>query len=248
MSARVNASWPECLVAIRTTDPRHVSVPRVDRVPDQSCPRSATALPCPTNPLSRWNGGAGTLRTRADSRPLQAIACKWDLSAQLFRARLPPERMPGICPALCCRVRRIGTIDEEDWCQRRLARSCSSPRVGLRPSAHSRFRGFRARARSMAISYAPSRRLAPSIRSASQPDTLRFAWSARTRSHSAVSSGSVTVTVFMSLEQDGTNFVSSRSRVTKAAPLGPPGPGAEDRCEEGRRARPRDSSPGVGVD
>ena len=135
MSARVNASW--------------AGVPRADRVPDQSCPRSATALPCPTNPLSRWNGGAPALRMRADSRPLQAIGCKWDLSDQLFRARLPPERMPRICPALCCRVQRIGTIDEEVWCQRRLARSCSSPRVGLRPSAHSRFRGFRARARSM---------------------------------------------------------------------------------------------------
>lgn len=105
MSARVNASW--------------AGVPRADRVPDQSCPRSATALPCPTNPLSRRNGGAPALRTRADSRPLPAIGCKWDLSDQLFRARLPPERMPRICPALCCRVQRIGTIDEEVWCQRR---------------------------------------------------------------------------------------------------------------------------------
>lgn len=108
---------PECLVAIRTSDCRHVGAPRV---PDQSWPRSATALPCPTNSLSRRNGGAVALRTRADSRPLQSIGCKWDLSAQPSRARLPQERIPGICPALFCRVRRIGTVDEEvgvseDW-------------------------------------------------------------------------------------------------------------------------------------
>lgn len=246
MSARVNASWagvPGCHSDNRPS-PCQCAPCGPGAGPVLPAVRDGPPLPNePAESPERWS------RDFENASGFQAAAGnRVQMGPEFFRARLPPERMPGICPALCCRVRRIGTIDEEDWCQRRLARSCSSPRVGLRPSAHSRFRGFRARARSMAISYAPSRRLAPAIRSASQPDTLRFAWSARTRSHGAVSSGSVTVTVFMSLEQDGTNFVSSRSRVTKAAPLGPPGPGAEDRCEEGRRARPRDSSPGVGVD
>lgn len=100
------------------------------------------------------------------------------------------------------------------WYQRRPIRSCKSARVGLWPPTHSIFRGLRASERSMATSYSSSWRLAASIMSESQLETLRFARTARTRSHIAVSSGSVTVTFFMSREQDDTNLVSLGESMT----------------------------------
>ena len=100
---------PECLVASRTTDGRHAGV---HRVPDQSSPQSVAAPSCRTSLLSRRKVGTGTARTRAASRSPPATGRKWDPTAQPSRARLPQQRMPGICLALSCRIRSIGTADE----------------------------------------------------------------------------------------------------------------------------------------
>lgn len=94
--------------------------------------------------MSSRKGGAETLGTRAASRALRAAGCKWkwNLSAQPFRVRLPQERMLGICPARCCRVRRIGTVDEgvvvgEDWRSRGTRRASASGRQPIPESGAS---------------------------------------------------------------------------------------------------------------